>query len=67
MIWENDKYGDDIILENNMDRISENLDQATVVDIILRILGQKPNRVIARSRSVHQKDLFIKMNHMLIC
>ena len=28
---------------------SENLDQATVGDIILRIFGQKPNRVIARS------------------
>ena len=39
-----------------MDRISENLDQATAVDIILRILGQKPNGLITRSRSIRHQD-----------
>ena len=41
--------------------LNENLDQTTVEDIILtRILGQKPNGVITRSRYVrHQDELYV--------
>jgi hypothetical protein len=41
--------------------LNENLDQTTVEDIILtRILGQKPNAVVTRSRYVrHQYELYV--------